>query len=79
MRCAAVRMAARAAGLGGGMPPFLAEPLTVALNALVRGGSGAGPLTDARRLLEVMAPLAYKPTIKVRAAGCAEGAPSLIL
>ncbi|KAG2486887.1 hypothetical protein HYH03_014481 [Edaphochlamys debaryana] len=71
VRCAAVRTAARAAGLGGGMPSFLAAPLVEALAALVRGqaagaapGPGPGPLTDARRLLEVLAPLAYKPAIK---------------
>lgn len=72
VRCATVRMVVKAAGLGGGMPTFLAAPLVEALATLVRGG-GAGvgnavapALTDARRLLEVLAPLAYKATIKVR-------------
>ncbi|KXZ41982.1 hypothetical protein GPECTOR_230g517 [Gonium pectorale] len=73
LRCATVRMAVKAAGLGGGMPTFLAAPLVEALAALVRGaGGGAGgaapALTDARRLLEVLAPLAYKPTLKASAA-----------
>ncbi|GIL89178.1 hypothetical protein Vretifemale_16983, partial [Volvox reticuliferus] len=70
VRCATVRMVVKAAGLGGGMPTFLAAPLVEALAALVRGGAGSGTvasapaLTDARRLLEVLAPLAYKATIK---------------
>jgi hypothetical protein len=72
VRCAAVRLVARASGLGGGMASFLVGPLLEALGGAVRGmvpGGGAGgavpPLADARRLLEVMVPLAYKPTIKV--------------
>ncbi len=74
-RCAAVRLVARAAGLGGGMATFLTLPLVEALGGTVRGvgspaagGVTAGPpppLADARRLLEVLVPLASKPTIKV--------------
>ncbi len=63
-RCAAVRLVARAAGLGGGMATSLVLPLVEALGGAVRGvGSpaaggvvpGPPPLpADARRLLEAL-------------------------
>eukprot|EP00198_Chlamydomonas_reinhardtii_P009184 XP_001698521.1 predicted protein [Chlamydomonas reinhardtii] len=75
LRCAAVRCVVRGAGLGGGMPGFLVAPLVEALAAIVRGagaqpGAAALPgsppvaLTDARRLFDLLVPLAYKPTLK---------------
>jgi hypothetical protein len=43
------------------MAPFLAEPL---LEELRGAAETAVPLHDARRLLEVLVPLAYRPAIK---------------
>jgi hypothetical protein len=50
LRAAVVRVLARAGGLGGGMGPFLAEPL---LEELQTVAESPAPLHDARRLLEV--------------------------
>ncbi|PRW45038.1 G-patch domain-containing [Chlorella sorokiniana] len=61
LRAAVVRVLARAAGLGGGMGPFLVEPL---LEELQTAAESPAPLHDARRLLEVIVPLVYRPAIK---------------
>jgi hypothetical protein len=58
LRAAAVRLLARAAGLGGGMGPFVAAPLAEALAAC------AGAPHEAQRLLELAVPLAYRPALK---------------
>ena len=50
------------AGLGGGMGIFLAEPITKALNEAL---TARAALSEVRRVLEIIVPLAYRPPIKV--------------
>lgn len=84
LRCALVRLCAKAAGIGAGMGPFLARPLLEELQHITKAGAaaaaGAGmaagggggaaaaaaQLVEARRVLEVLAPLAWLPVMKVR-------------
>ncbi|KAL4436605.1 hypothetical protein ABPG75_003744 [Micractinium tetrahymenae] len=61
LRAAVVRVLAHAAGLGGGMGPFLVEPL---LEELATVAESPAPVHDARRLLEVIVPLVYRPALK---------------
>lgn len=49
------------AGLGGGMGPFLVEPIVEDLRSVL---DSPAPLHGARRLLEVLVPLVYRPAIK---------------
>ncbi|KAL0053110.1 hypothetical protein WJX82_000994 [Trebouxia sp. C0006] len=60
-RAALVRLVARASGLGGGMGVFLAEPITKALNEAL---TARAALSELRRVLEIIVPLAYRPPIK---------------
>ncbi len=62
-RGALVRLCARASGLGGGMGAFMVGPL---MEELAEAAQPSKPLFDARRCLEVLVPLAYRPAIKVR-------------
>lgn len=80
VRAALVRVVARAAGLGGGMGVFLMAPLVDILKyasaaaAGTAAGTAAAPPpsrasmaathTAARRALEVVVPLAYRPALK---------------
>lgn len=67
LRASLVRLCGKAAGLGGGMGPFLAAPLVEELVAAYRGAEkGSGSWGDCRRVLEVLTPLAAKPAMKVR-------------
>lgn len=50
-------------GLGGGMGVFLAQPITSALNEAL---ATSAALSEVRRILELIVPLAYRPPIKVR-------------
>jgi hypothetical protein len=50
------------AGLGGGMGPFLMGPLVEELKQTLNPNT---PLSDARRVLEVLVPLVYRPALKV--------------
>lgn len=61
LRAGVVRVCARAAGLGGGMGPFLVEPIIEELKGVA---ASPAPLHDARRLLEVLVPLVYRPALK---------------
>jgi hypothetical protein len=66
LRAALVRLCGRAAGLGGGMGPFLAAPLVEELTGSYRAAEkGLRPWAECRRVLEVLAPLAAKPAMKV--------------
>ncbi|CAL8468510.1 g8050 [Coccomyxa elongata] len=69
-RGALVRLCARASGLGGGMGAFMVGPL---MEELAEAAQPSKPLFDARRCLEVLVPLAYRPAIKAALldAGCA--------
>lgn len=49
-------------GLGGGMGVFLAQPITSALNEAL---ATSAALSEVRRILELIVPLAYRPPIKV--------------
>ena len=51
------------AGLGGGMGVFLAGPLMEELKAAANGRSAL--LGAARRILEILVPLVYRPAMKV--------------
>jgi len=76
VRAALVRAVARAAGLGGGMGVFLMGPLVDTLKTAAAGAAAAAaPATPApgavaaahaaaRRALEVVVPLAYRPALK---------------
>lgn len=61
LRAALVRLAARAAGLGGGMGVFLSGPIIAELGA---ASQAADPLASGRRILEVVVPLCYRPALK---------------
>lgn len=66
LRASLVRLCGKAAGLGGGMGPFLAAPLVEEVVAAYRGAEkGTGSWGDCRRVLEVLTPLAAKPAMKV--------------
>lgn len=61
----ALRMASFAmccAGLGGPMGLLLAQPIT---NALKEALATSAALSEVRRILELIVPLAYRPPIKV--------------
>lgn len=62
-RAALVRLCARASGLGGGMGMFVVGPL---MEELAEATQPSKQVFDARRCLEVLVPLAYRPAIKVR-------------
>lgn len=63
MRCAAVRMCARAAGLGGGMGCFLAEPF---IEEVVRLSRRETPMsTDHYHIVEYLLTLCMWPAMKV--------------
>lgn len=63
-RALLVRLCARAAGLGGGMGVFLAEPIVDELRSVADAPDDSGD--QARRVLEVLVPLMYRPAMKVR-------------
>lgn len=72
VRCALVRMCAKASGLGGGMAPFLAPLILEELNVVMRGATSGGgtTLSDGRRVVEIILTLASKPAMKVGGACC---------
>ena len=59
--------AAGCTGLGGGMGVFLAQPITSALNEAL---ATSAALSEVRRILELIVPLAYRPPIKVDLNDC---------
>lgn len=61
MRAVLVRLCARAAGLGGGLGRLLAEPILKAMQESTEAGKN---LSEARRVLEMVVPLAYRPPLK---------------
>lgn len=61
VRCVMTRLCARAAGLGGGMAPFLIKPIVTELASLVKNGSSS---SDAYRMAEVLNALLPWPAIK---------------
>ncbi|GFH15571.1 uncharacterized protein HaLaN_11819, partial [Haematococcus lacustris] len=76
MRCALVRLVAKAASLGPSMPTFCVQPLLEPLTAAVKPSSGKHSVEAVRRVLELLVPLAHKPAVKsglleLRAAGVA--------
>ena len=50
-------------GLGGGLGRLLAEPILKAMQESTEAGKN---LSEARRVLEMVVPLAYRPPLKVR-------------
>ena len=49
-------------GLGGGLGRLLAEPILKAMQESTEAGKN---LSEARRVLEMVVPLAYRPPLKV--------------
>lgn len=62
-RAALVRLCARGSGLGGGMGAFMVGPL---MQELTNAAQPSKDFAEARRCLEVLVPLAYRPAMKVR-------------